>query len=211
MVMAGCCWLCILANLHLVVQSSAPPWVQARAMSVYLLCFFAAASAGSALWGWVAQKAGLQPSLEIAAGVLVMTSLSGFFAPLIANVERNLEPSKAWPHPEITVEPPLEHGPILVTVEYQIDPIDAEAFREAAEGLRAFADRPRLLRAMSWGVMGFELAFPLTLLWTPALVAGLVVAGTFHLANACLFGLNRFFWTWLSAYPAILWLQGRIF
>lgn len=80
-----------------------------------------------------------------------------------------------------------------------------------AEGLRAFADRPRLLRAMSWGVMGFELAFPLTLLWTPALVAGLVVAGTFHLANACLFGLNRFFWTWLSAYPAILWLQGRIF
>lgn len=80
-----------------------------------------------------------------------------------------------------------------------------------AESLRAFADRPRLLRAMSWGVMGFELAFPLTLLWTPALVAGLAVAGTFHLANACLFGLNRFFWTWLSAYPAILWLQGRIF
>ena len=149
MVMAGCCWLCILANLHLVVQSSAPPWVQARAMSVYLLCFFAAASAGSALWGWVAQKAGLQPSLEIAAGVLVMTSLSGFFAPLIANVDRNLEPSKAWPHPEITVEPPLEHGPILVTVEYQIDPIDAEAFREAAEGLRTFRMQNGVLQ---WGI-----------------------------------------------------------
>lgn len=80
-----------------------------------------------------------------------------------------------------------------------------------AENLRAFADRPRLLRAMSWGVMGFELVFPLTLLWPPALMAGLLVAATFHLANACLFGLNRFFWTWLSAYPAILWLQGRVF
>lgn len=80
-----------------------------------------------------------------------------------------------------------------------------------AESLRAFADRPRLLRAMSWAVMGFELAFPLTLLWPPALYAGLAVAATFHLANACLFGLNRFFWTWLATYPAIIWLQGRVF
>ncbi|MBO9546864.1 HTTM domain-containing protein [Caulobacter sp.] len=91
----------------------------------------------------------------------------------------------------------------------------ADVFRFSAypvsEALRGWADRPRVLLAMSWAVMGFELVFPLTLLWTPALIVGLVVAGTFHLANACLFGLNRFFWTWLAAYPAILWLQGRLF
>lgn len=80
-----------------------------------------------------------------------------------------------------------------------------------SRGLRRLAERPRLLRVMSWAVMGFELAFPLTLPWKPALIAGLVVAATFHLANACLFGLNRFFWTWLATYPAILWLQGRVF
>lgn len=79
-----------------------------------------------------------------------------------------------------------------------------------SEGLRRWADRPRVLFVMSWCVMGFELVFPLALFWQPALVAGLVVAGTFHLANACLFGLNRFFWTWLSVYPAILWLQDRV-
>ncbi|WP_297509830.1 HTTM domain-containing protein [uncultured Caulobacter sp.] len=79
-----------------------------------------------------------------------------------------------------------------------------------SEGLRAWADRPRVLLAMSWAVMLFELAFPLTLLWRPALIGGLVVAGLFHLANACLFGLNRFFWTWLSVYPAILWLQAQV-
>ncbi len=91
----------------------------------------------------------------------------------------------------------------------------ADVFRFSAypvsEGLRRWADRPRVLLAMSWAVMLFELAFPLTLLWKPALIAGLAVAATFHLANACLFGLNRFFWTWLSVYPAILWLQGRLF
>lgn len=80
----------------------------------------------------------------------------------------------------------------------------------ASEALRLWAGRPRVLAAMSWAVMAFELAFPLTLLWKPALVAGLAVAASFHLANACLFGLNRFFWTWLSTYPAILWLQARL-
>lgn len=79
-----------------------------------------------------------------------------------------------------------------------------------AESLRALAERPRLLTVMSWAVMGFELVFPLAMLTKPTLIAALVVAGTFHLANACLFGLNRFFWTWLSVYPAILWLQGRL-
>ncbi len=81
----------------------------------------------------------------------------------------------------------------------------------ASEDLRRWADWPRTMLAMSWAVMGFELAFPLTLLSRETLIAGLAVAGLFHLANACLFGLNRFFWTWLAAYPAILWLQGRVF
>ncbi|PVM82982.1 HTTM domain-containing protein [Caulobacter endophyticus] len=80
-----------------------------------------------------------------------------------------------------------------------------------AESLRGWAGRPRLLVAMSWAVMLFELAFPLTMISQPSLIVGLVVAATFHLVNACLFGLNRFFWTWLAAYPAILWLQQRLF
>ncbi|NBC37743.1 HTTM domain-containing protein [Novosphingobium sp. FSY-8] len=77
--------------------------------------------------------------------------------------------------------------------------------------LRGWANRPRLLWVMGWAVMGFELAFPLAFVWRPTLIAGLVVAGLFHAANACLFGLNRFFWIWICAYPAILWLQDRLF
>jgi hypothetical protein len=40
--------------------------------------------------------------------------------------------------------------------------------------------------------------------------AALGIAVLFHLANACLFGLNRFVWVWIAAYPAILWLQSRL-
>jgi hypothetical protein len=80
-----------------------------------------------------------------------------------------------------------------------------------SEGLRGWAQRPKVLLAMSWAVMLFEIAFPLTLASRPTLAVGLALAALFHLANACLFGLNRFFWTWLAVYPALLWLQGRLF
>jgi len=79
------------------------------------------------------------------------------------------------------------------------------------ENLRGWADYPGLLRVMCWAVMGFELLFPLCLITRPTLIAGLAIAATFHFANACLFGLNRFFWIWLTAYPSLLWFQERLF
>lgn len=80
-----------------------------------------------------------------------------------------------------------------------------------SEELRGLANRPGLLWMMSWAVMLFELLFPISMLSKETLICGLVIAALFHLANACLFGLNRFFWIWIAAYPSILWLQQRVF
>jgi hypothetical protein len=80
-----------------------------------------------------------------------------------------------------------------------------------SEDIRAWANRPRVLTAMSWAVMLFELVFPLALVSQPSLIAALSIAALFHLANACLFGLNRFFWTWIAVYPILFWLQARLF
>ena len=79
-----------------------------------------------------------------------------------------------------------------------------------SESLRGWARWPRLMRAMAWGVMLLELVFPLALLHAYALWAALALAALFHLANALLFGLNRFLWTWLAAYPALLWFQQQL-
>lgn len=80
-----------------------------------------------------------------------------------------------------------------------------------SQRLGGWAEYPRTMWAMSWGVIGFEVLFPLTLFHPGALIPMLCVTSAFHLANACLFGLNRFFWIWLCAYPSILWFQARIF
>lgn len=90
--------------------------------------------------------------------------------------------------------------------------VDVFAFSAypVSEDLRALALRPALLRAGGWAVMLFELGFPLGLFHPVALAGALVIAALFHLANAVLFGLNRFFWTWIATYPALFWLQDRL-
>lgn len=79
-----------------------------------------------------------------------------------------------------------------------------------AESLRALAKRPQVLWIASWAVMLFEVLFPLSFLNSATLVLALTVAISFHVANACLFGLNRFVWFWIAAYPSLLWLHARL-
>lgn len=76
--------------------------------------------------------------------------------------------------------------------------------------MRAISKRPGLTLAASWAVITFEVAFPLALTHPVLLAGALIVAAGFHLANAITLGLNRFFWIWLSAYPALIWFQGRL-
>jgi len=80
----------------------------------------------------------------------------------------------------------------------------------ASDATRAWAVHPRLLLAMAWAVILFELLFPLALLSREALVIGLTVAMSFHVANFVLFGFNRFVWVWAAAYPSLIWLQARL-
>jgi len=81
----------------------------------------------------------------------------------------------------------------------------------ASESLRNWSNWPRLLFVMSWGVMLFELLFPISLLSSTSLYLALIIAASFHLSNVFMLGLNRFFWIWIAAYPSILWFQQRIF
>lgn len=91
--------------------------------------------------------------------------------------------------------------------------VDVFAFSAypVSESLRGWAQHPHLIWASGWAVILFELAFPLFLLTGPSLIAGLGIAAFFHLSNALNFGLNRFFWIWLTAYPSLIWLQTRAF
>lgn len=64
--------------------------------------------------------------------------------------------------------------------------------------------RPAIARLAGYVMLAFELLSPLALLHPIPCVVVLAIGAAFHLANALTFGLNRFLWTWLAAYPAVL-------
>jgi hypothetical protein len=61
----------------------------------------------------------------------------------------DLTPSAHWPEPKVQAQPEAQAGPVLVTIEYKIDPKDADAFTEAA---RASGEIKRRDGAFDWNL-----------------------------------------------------------
>jgi predicted MFS family arabinose efflux permease len=68
---AGLAWISNLATLNLVAQMTAPPWVRARMISMYVLVLQGGLAVGSAVWGVVASQIGLRFTLTVAAVALI--------------------------------------------------------------------------------------------------------------------------------------------
>ena len=66
--------------------------------------------------------------------------------------------------------------------------------------------RPQLARWFARFIIVWESAFPMVLLLPSEVAAAILITGAlFHLSNAFVMGLNTFFWSFISTYPAILY------
>jgi MFS family permease len=72
MLAAGMGWIHILTALNVCAQTSAPIWVRARTISMYLLVLQGGIAAGSALWGAVAARLDIAHALWYAATSLLV-------------------------------------------------------------------------------------------------------------------------------------------
>ncbi len=66
---------------------------------------------------------------------------------------------------------------------------------------------PGLAKALSLGILLFEVLFPLALAGPWFAWVFMVLGLGFHVLVFRVYGLNRFFWAWLSAYPALYFLS----
>lgn len=81
---------------------------------------------------------------------------------------------------------------------------------QVSQRAQALLSRPLIARLAAWSMLAFECAFPLALAHRAVCIALLVFGAAFHLVNAIVFGLNRFLWAWLAAYPAILYWVAQL-
>jgi len=148
-VIAGVSWIAVLASLNVSAQVALPDWVRGRGLSVFVTFFFGAMSLGSVIWGQVAGMIGLPAAHVIAAsGALIAIPLTWRWK-LQTGAGFDLAPSMHWPAPTVTHEVEHDRGPVLVTVEYRIDPENRKAFLAALERL---AQERRRDGAYAWCV-----------------------------------------------------------
>jgi hypothetical protein len=105
---------------------------------------------GSALWGSVASRIGVPSTLLAAAALLIVAAIVlAWRYPLDRASTLDLAPSAHWPTP--LVDGTVEHdsGPVLVTIEYRIDPAKVHDFFAAMQTMRRIRRRDG---AIHWGV-----------------------------------------------------------
>jgi MFS family permease/quinol monooxygenase YgiN len=131
MLVGGVAWISVLATLSVGAQQASPPWVKARALAVYLIVLQAGIAGGSAAWGVVASRGSLRAAyIGIACGLLLGAALAARLRTLSDEIADHT-PARHWPAPVVAGQPSLEAGPIMVQVEYSVDPDCADGFRTA--------------------------------------------------------------------------------
>ena len=146
---AGMGWISMLSSLNTAAQFAVPKWVKARALAVYLLVFQGSMTAGSILWGSLAEASGLRPALLAASGALAIATISARYFRLPHGQAIDLSPSGHWSSPGVVDEEISDRGPAMVQIEYRVRPDQIAAFVQA---LRAFAAVRRRDGAFRWAV-----------------------------------------------------------
>lgn len=150
MAAGGVAWIVSANSLTVAAQMALPNWVRARGMSIYQMALMGGSAAGAVVWGSVASASSV-PAAIIAAAVLGPVVM--LLTPRLSvggMVDEDFSPAQAGGHaPEPMIDIAPDEGPVMVTVEYMIDPARAAEFSAVMQDTR----RARLRQgALSWGL-----------------------------------------------------------
>ena len=139
--LAGAGWVAVTATFNTGAQMALPAWVRARALSLYLLALQGGLAVGSVGWGYLALQFGIRGSLEAAAlslftGVLIATRFS------IRGAEQfDSTPWALQEIQEVGEGPAMDQGPVMVYLEFRIEPRRGLEFEQAMHDLEPIRRR----------------------------------------------------------------------
>ncbi len=126
--LAGGCSIVVFSMLNVSVQLTAPRWVTARALSLYSSALTGGIAIGAWIWGVVAGHYDVETAFLGSAAFVGATLLVGYMLPLPGGQEGNIDVVDIGYEPEVALAVTMRSGPVVIEVEYDVDPDRARDF-----------------------------------------------------------------------------------
>jgi len=128
----GIAYITILSKFYTIGIKSAPKWIGARVLAVYLLILNGGLAVGSVIWGTLANTFGIQITLSVASLALGVSILAKkrYNTTLLDDLDFT-PASDHWSlPPELLIDPPQSDNQALITIDYKIDPKLSDEFEQ---------------------------------------------------------------------------------
>ena len=128
LVFAGAAWTASVTLFNVGVQLAAPRWVAGRALAAYQAAITGGIALGSWVWGSIANVIGVEGALLISGATLFASPLLGLWMRMPTVSGPNELSLDVLADPEVRLSLTPRSGPIVVEIEYRVDPAKARLF-----------------------------------------------------------------------------------
>jgi predicted MFS family arabinose efflux permease len=140
LVVAGAVWMLAVALFNIGVQLSAPRWVAGRSLAAFQASIAGGIAIGSWGWGRLTDAAGVETALLVSAALMMVSPLLGLWLGMPRVGARN-EDAEVLADPEVRLALTGRSGPLVVEIEYRVDPECARAFHHVMQEVQLSRQR----------------------------------------------------------------------
>jgi MFS family permease len=149
LVIGGMAWVAVQSTFSAAAQVLLPGWTRARGLAYFQLVFMGGQAFGALGWGALADLMSLPVAMTVPAiGLVLATAVGGWWLAL-PDKELDLAPVQFWPHPVGVLDPDSTAGPVLVAVEWSVQPGKTAEFVAA---MRPVGRSRKRTGATMWGL-----------------------------------------------------------
>ena len=149
LVVAGAATLALVSTVMTMLQIVLPAWIRGRGVAIYLLALQGSFAVGAFFWGAVAQQAGLETTLFVAAGAMGVGAVISSFFHLRDYVGSTTDVGDLVWEPVTSTSVYDDDGPILVTARWQINDDARQPFMTA---MQAVGQSLKRQGALNWNL-----------------------------------------------------------
>lgn len=146
-VLGGMAWINVANSLSISAQFALPGWVRARGMSLYQMGLMGGSAIGAAIWGKLAFYTDVTTSVCAGAGFGLAMIFFVRHLKIEGEQEEDLTPVCPVEHPVPSREIEAHEGPVMISIEYQINPHELAKFSDVMKKARSARLRQG---ALSW-------------------------------------------------------------